>query len=146
MTSLMTRNPLLRGSLFDEFFRELSPGFFVKPLHGDELPSSIKIQVEENPSDYQITAELPGVKKEDISLEVQPKELTIQAQVVQQDSEEKQGKTIHSERYFGSVSRRINLPVAIDQTNTKAEYVDGLLVITLPKVSEAAGINRVTIS
>ena len=51
-----------RGSLFDELFKDLAPGFYVRPLHGDPLPSpaQIKLDVKESPEAYTVTAELPG--------------------------------------------------------------------------------------
>ena len=51
-----------RGSLFDEFFKDLAPGFYVRPLHGDALPnpSQIKLDVKESAQAYTVAAELPG--------------------------------------------------------------------------------------
>ena len=63
MNSLVTR-----GSLFDDFFKDIAPGFYVRPLHGDNLPSpsQIKVDVKETESGYTVQAEVPGVAKEDI--------------------------------------------------------------------------------
>ena len=59
-----------RSNLFDDFFKEFAPGFFIKPLHGDPLPSAaqIKIDVSEDDKAYTVAAEIPGVKKEDIKV------------------------------------------------------------------------------
>ena len=59
-----------RGNFFDDFFRDVAPGFYIKPLHGDPLPSpeQIKIDVNENDNAYTVNAEVPGVKKEDINV------------------------------------------------------------------------------
>ena len=57
-------NQLTRSNLFDDFFKDFAPGFFIKPLHGDALPSAaqIRIDVKESDSAYTVLAELPGVQ------------------------------------------------------------------------------------
>ena len=50
-----------RGSVFDDFFKELTPGFYVRPLHGDPLPTpaQIKVDVKETDQGYTVQAEVP---------------------------------------------------------------------------------------
>lgn len=129
MSSLMTR-----GSLFDDFFRDMAPGFYVKPLHGDPLPSpgQIKIDVKENGSNYTVSAEIPGVRKEDIHVTIEGGMVMVRAEVKQEDAH-KDDKSLRSERYFGSVSRGIQLPQDVDQAQAKAKYDNGVLTLTLPK-------------
>ncbi|HWR95697.1 MAG TPA: hypothetical protein VN248_03100, partial [Arenimonas sp.] len=62
----MNNGLISRSNLFDDFFSDVAPGFFLKPLHGDPLPSQIKIDLKESPEAYTILAEIPGVSKEDI--------------------------------------------------------------------------------
>lgn len=129
MSSLITR-----GSLFDDFFRDMAPGFYVKPLHGDPLPSpgQIKIDVKENGSNYTVSAEIPGVRKEDIHVTIEGGMVMVRADVKQEDAH-KDDKSLRSERYFGSVSRGIQLPQDVDQAQAKAKYDNGVLTLTLPK-------------
>lgn len=129
MNSLMTR-----GSLFDDFFRDMSPGFFVKPLHGEPLPSpgQIRMDVKESDDAYTVSAEIPGVKKEDIHVTIEGGMVMVRAEVKQEDSH-KDDKQLRSERYFGSVSRGISLPENVDQSQAKAKYDNGVLTLTLPK-------------
>lgn len=129
MNSLMTR-----GSLFDDFFRDMSPGFFVKPLHGEPLPSpgQIRMDVKESDAAYTVSAEIPGVKKEDIHVTIEGGMVMVRAEVKQEDSH-KDDKQLRSERYFGSVSRGISLPENVDQSQAKAKYDNGVLTLTLPK-------------
>ena len=61
-------NFLTRNSIFDDIFRDLTSGFYVKPLHGDSLPRSIRVDVTENDEVFQVQAELPGVSKENIDV------------------------------------------------------------------------------
>lgn len=130
MSSLISR-----GSLFDDFFRDVSPGFFVKPLHGEPLPSpgQIKMDVKETDGGYTVSAEIPGVKKEDIHVTIEGSVVTVRAEVKQEDTQTKDDKVLRSERYFGSVSRGISLPQDIDQSQAKARYDNGVLTLTLPK-------------
>ena len=83
-----------RGNLFDDFFRDVAPGFYVKPLHGDPLPTpaSIKIDVKENDKAYTVQAEVPGVSKEDIHVSLEGNVVTVRAEVKQQDSQSKDEK------------------------------------------------------
>jgi len=128
MNSLITR-----GSLFDDFFKDMAPGFFVKPLHGDPLPQSIKVDVKENGNAYTVQAEIPGVAKEDIHVTVDGNVVTLRAEVKQQDAQTSDEKLLRSERYFGSVARSFQLPVDIDNAAAKAKYDNGVLTLTLPK-------------
>ncbi|MGP1692700.1 MAG: Hsp20/alpha crystallin family protein, partial [Giesbergeria sp.] len=54
-----------RGGLFDEFFKDVNPGFYVRPLHGDPLPNpgQMKVDVKENEGGFLVSAEVPGVPK-----------------------------------------------------------------------------------
>lgn len=119
-------------SLFDDFFRDVAPGYFIKPLHGDPLPSQIKVDVKEGADAYTVQAEMPGVGKEDIHVGVEGGVVTISAEVKQHD-ERKDDKVLRSERYFGSVSRSFQLPQEVDSTACKARYENGVLTLTLPK-------------
>lgn len=123
-----------RGSLFDDFFRDMSPGFYVRPLHGEPLPSpgQIKMDVRENGSTYTVSAEIPGVKKEDIQVSVEGGLVTVSAEVRQEDSK-KDDKQLRTERYYGSVSRSITLPQDVDSSQAKARYDNGVLTLTLPR-------------
>jgi HSP20 family protein len=129
------RSLISRGSLFDDFFRDVSPGFFVKPLHGEPLPSpgQIKMDVKESDGGYTVSAEIPGVKKEDIHVTIEGSVVTVRAEVKQEDAQTQDDKVLRSERYFGSVSRGISLPQDIDQSQAKAKYDNGVLTLTLPK-------------
>lgn len=124
-----------RGNLFDDFFRDVSPGFYVKPLHGDPLPSpgQIKMDVKENGTAYTVQAEIPGVTKEDIHVSIEGNMVTVRAEVKQHDIQTKDDKVLRSERYFGAVSRSFQLPQDIDQSQSKAKYDNGVLTLTLPK-------------
>ena len=130
MNSLVTR-----GSLFDDFFKDIAPGFYVRPLHGDGVPtpSQIKVDVKETDGGYTVQAEVPGVPKEDIHVSIDGNVVSLRAEVRQHDQTTEGEKVLRSERYFGSVARSFQLPVDVDAAQAKAKYDNGVLTLTLPK-------------
>ena len=128
-------SPLTRGSLLDEFFKEVAPGFFIKPLHGDPVPSAsqIKIDVSENDQAFTVRAEIPVVNKQDIHGSVDGSIVTLSAEIRQHDAEREGEKLLRSERYYGSVSRSFQLPAEVDEAQSKARYENGILLLSLPK-------------
>lgn len=119
----------------DDFFRDVSPGFYIKPLHAGPLPNpgQVKMDVKENDGAYTVLTEISGVTKEDIHVSIDGNTITVRAEVRQQDSQTKDDKVLRSERYFGAVSRGISLPQDIDQSQANTKYDNGVLTLTLPK-------------
>ena len=142
MNALMTR-----GGLFDDFFRDVAPGFYIKPLHGDALPTpaQIKVDVKESGDAYTVQAEIPGVPKEDIQVAIEGNVVSLRAEIKQQDSSNQDEKLLRSERYYGAVSRSFQLASDIDQAQAKARYDNGVLTLTLPKKQAMSGAQRLTI-
>lgn len=124
-----------RGSLFDDFFKDIAPGFYVRPLHGDNLPapSQIKVDVKETDGGYTVQAEVPGVPKEDIHVSIEGNVVSLRAEIRQMDQQAEGEKVLRSERYFGAVARSFQLPADIDAGQAKARYDHGILTLTLPK-------------
>ncbi|MFV9475194.1 Hsp20/alpha crystallin family protein [Advenella sp. RU8] len=126
-------NNLTRYENLDDLFN----GFFLKPVgFPKNTPAlSIKTDISEKEDAYLVKAELPGVKKEDIKVKIEGDTLSISAEV-KQESEEKEGeRVIHSERYYGSISRSFRLGSEIDQSTSTAKYEDGILNLELKKLS-----------
>lgn len=132
---------IARTGLFDDFFKDVAPGFYVRPLHGDALPSpsQIKIDVKETPSAYTVVAEVPGVAKEDIHVTVEGSVVTLRAEIKQQDSRSDDEKRLRTERYYGAVARSFQLATDIDNEKSKAKYENGVLTLALPKKVALAG-------
>ena len=124
-----------RANLFDDFFKDFAPGFYVRPLHGDALPqpSQIKIDVKEDDAAYTVHAEVPGVPKEDINVSIDGNVVSLRAEVRQHDQKKDGEKLLRSERYYGAVARSFQLPVEVDAAQARARYDNGVLVLTLPK-------------
>lgn len=134
-----------RTSLFDDLFRDMASGFYIRPLHGDPLPSQIRLDLKESDDNYLLQAELPGVAKEDIHVDIHGKQVTLKAEIRQFDSENKDERTLRSERYFGSVSRTLELPVEVALDKVSARFENGILTLQLPKQVETSAPHRVTI-
>jgi len=125
--------------LFDELFRDVNPGYFIKPLHGDPLPTQIKVDVKENPNEFIVEAEIPGTSKENIHVNIDRNIISLRAEISQIDSQNKDDKLLRSERYYGEVSRSFQLPVDIDEAASKARYENGVLTLNLLKKQKQSG-------
>lgn len=116
---------------------DLFQGLF-RPLRGMTLAgepdlASMKIDVTESDDAYKVKAELPGVAKEDIDVEVKGGTVSINAKI-ERNNEQKDGeRVIRRERYSGAISRSFSLSAEIDEANATATYQDGVLSLTLPK-------------
>jgi len=134
MSSLVPR------SIFDDFFKDFAPAFYVRPLHGDALPdpSKIKIDVKEDDATYTVHAEIPGVAKDDIQVSVEGNVVSLRAEVQQKDEKKEGEKVLRSERYYGAVERSFQLPADVDAAQAKAKYDNGVLTLTLPKKQSGA--------
>jgi HSP20 family protein len=126
---------------------DLFKGFFLRPMRMEaagEQAVRIKMDVKEDDKAYTVHAEIPGVKKEDISISIDGNQVSISAEV-RKEKEEKQGeKVLRSERYYGRVSRAFSLGQDVDQERAQAKYENGVLELTLPKKA-AATTRRLTV-
>ncbi len=137
---------ITRYTPFDDLFGELTKGFFVKPLaFPAETELKLKVDVKEDEKAYTIHAEIPGVKKEDLQIDVDGDQVSIRGEVKREKEEKKGEKVIYSERSYGMVSRSFSLPSDVDAQGAKADYKDGVLNLTLPKKAGAAT-KRIAIS
>jgi HSP20 family protein len=98
---------------------------------------SPRVDVIELAESYQLVAELPGISKENIAVTVDDTILTIEANNKANTSEETQVKTLRTERRIGKFIRSYNLGQDIEQSAIQAEFKDGLLTLTVPKMKEA---------
>ena len=128
---------------FNELVDDLFKGFLVRPLayegrgDGAALLPRAKVDVAEKNGAYVVTAELPGVKKEDIHVNVDGAQVTLEAEVKREKEVTKDERVLHSERVYGKVSRSFTLPQEVDETKTEARFRDGVLELTLPKKAAA---------
>ncbi|MDD2920140.1 Hsp20/alpha crystallin family protein [Rhodoferax sp.] len=108
---------------------------FLAPMRvagsGDEL--DIRLDVVEKDNAFKIQADLPGVKKEDISVRIDGHRVQIDAEARREKDVKEKGKLVHSERYYGTVSRVFTLSQEVDDAKAVAKYENGVLSLDLPK-------------
>jgi HSP20 family protein len=137
---------ITRYTPFEDLFNDLTKGFWVRPLafpKGTEV--SIKVDVKEDDKGYTVRADIPGVKKEDIQVDVEGNLISLRAETKLEKEEKKGEKVIYSERSYGMASRSFTLPAEVDSKGAKAEYKDGVLTLTLPKKGNGGG-KRIAVS
>ncbi|MFA5171694.1 MAG: Hsp20/alpha crystallin family protein [Sulfuriferula sp.] len=115
---------------FDNLFRG-----FIQPVRFDNQPQQlhIKMDVKETDKAYTVHAEIPGVKKEDIHVSIDGKQVSISCEVKKEKEEKAGEKVLRSERYHGKLYRSFTLSQDVDEASSVAKYTDGVLDLTLPK-------------
>ena len=124
-------------NLFDEFFNDDFMNFPVwggrSPLYGKHAKNLMKTDVRETDSSYELDVDLPGFKKDEISVDLKDGYLTISAaKGLDKDEQDKKGKYIRQERYAGAMSRSFYVG-EVEPDQVSAKYEDGILKISLPK-------------
>jgi HSP20 family protein len=112
----------------DDMWRDLRR----RALIDGDAPT-MRLDVSESDKAYTVRADVPGVKKEDIKVDIEGNRVSITAEV-RRDSEQKEGdKVVRHERYEGQQYRSFTLPHALDDATAAAKYDNGVLHLTLPK-------------
>ena len=135
MSNLRVTDPTFGDSIETAFRRFLAPVTF----DADMPELQMKIDVSEKESAYEVKADLPGVKKEDISIRIDGNVVQIDAEMKRDKETRGNGnKVLRSERYLGSISRSFSLAQDVDEAKSQARYADGVLTLELPKKASAA--------
>jgi len=136
MANVTRFDPL--NELMDDIFK----GFFVRPMYyeGDTRGSGLrmKVDVAEANGAYAVTAEVPGVKKEDIQVTIDGAQVTLTAEVRREREATAEDRVLHAERVFGKLTRSFTLPQEVDEQAAQAKLRDGVLELTLPKKAAAS--------
>ena len=133
----ITRLPSLFASepfVFDDAFRA-----FMRPFRWEGAPETpqIEMDVSEVDNAYMVKADIPGVRKEDIHVEIDGPQVMITAELKKDVEETKEGRLLRSERSYGFASRSFSLGYEIDRAKAVAKYENGVLMLTLPKLMSA---------
>ena len=132
---------ITRFDPFNDLVDDVFKGFFVRPVAyegRDAVLPRIKVDVAEKNGAYTVTAELPGVRKEDIQVTIDGAEVTLTAEVKREKDVAKDERVLHVERAFGKLTRSFALPQEVDEASAEAKFRDGVLELTLPKKAAAA--------
>ncbi|UCF07115.1 MAG: Hsp20/alpha crystallin family protein [bacterium] len=118
---------------------KLFDNFFGMTRRGGDIGATRwapRVNVEETPDRYEVTAEIPGMEKDEIKIEVKDHEMTIRGE--KKMEEEKKDKNFHLfERCYGQFARTFALPDNVDTNKITAEYKNGILMLGIPKTEEA---------
>jgi HSP20 family protein len=132
------------GRLVESMFHDMFAPFARSVGWSDEGMSVPRLDVTENEQAFEVQAELPGVKKEDVQVSIDGNRVSIEA-ACQQANEQRQGEqVVYSERSTRKYQRSFMLPSEVDDNGAAAKLEDGVLRLTLPKKSGASA-RRLTI-
>ncbi len=115
--------------VFDDFFPEQAPA---RRMADAWKPA---VDIRETETSTLISADLPGVKKEEISINVEENTLILSGER-KDELEVDKDKYYRKERYFGKFKREFSLPASINHEKINADFKDGVLTIEIPKPEE----------
>lgn len=131
---------MLAPSIFEENFIDDLFGFPMKEfddmerkLYGRKANRMMKTDIREKDDNYEVSVDLPGFKKEEITVELDNGYLTISAAKGLDKDENKKGKLIRQERYAGSMTRSFYIGDNVEKGDIDATYRHGVLTLTVPK-------------
>ena len=119
-------------SLLDDLFDFNQNHQIENKLYGDKAKNLMKTDVKENDHDFEIFVDLPGLKKEDLKLDLTDGYITISANKTLEEEDKK--KYIRKERFYGSVSRSFYVGESVKKEDIKAKFDNGVLTLSIPKV------------
>lgn len=127
---------------FNDFFNAPTQSGTVKRKTDASLPA---VNIEESEEAFHISVAAPGKQKEDFNIEIHDGIMSISSEESTESTSEEPNFT-RREFNYSSFERRFTLPENIAEDNVKAEYVDGILKIAIPKVTEQPKENKKTIT
>ena len=128
-------------NLFDDFFADpfgmMAPVHGNDPLYGKHARNLMKTDVRELDGSYELDVDLPGFKKDEVTVDLQDGYLTISAaKGLDKDASDKKGKFLRQERYAGSMSRSFYVGDDVRSEDVSAKFEDGILKISVPKAAK----------
>ena len=127
---------------YDDFAPSTFNGFFNRFFNDQQLTSANKdvkflpnVDVIEKDKSFELQVALPGVKKQDVELDIADNILTLKGER-KLSNEKEEGKYYSFETHYGTFKRSFRLPKNVDQSKVEASFSDGILTINLLKVDE----------
>lgn len=131
-------NLRLLDPTFGDNFETALRRFFPASLFDADAPQlKMRIDVTEDANAYKVKADIPGVKKDDISVRVDGNTVEIEAEARSEKETREGEKVLRSERCYGTISRSFSLAQDVDAGKVQAKYADGVLSLELPKKTAA---------
>jgi HSP20 family protein len=148
--SLAKTEPTSALSPFEEFERRFED-FFRRPFSLMEAPwtrwsalageVSPAMDIYEEGGDIVVKAEIPGMKKEEIHIDINEKTVTVSGEKMKEEKVERKDY-VHLERTYGNFARTFALPAEVQTDKARATFKDGVLELRVPKIAEAASRTR----
>ena len=137
LPSIWRDNSIFGENLFDDWFGFPTGSDFrniERKLYGKNAAHVMKTDVTEHDDHYEIAIDLPGFKKEDVTIDLENGYLTVgAAKGVDKDENDKEGKLIRQERYSGAMQRSFYVGENVTEEDIKAKMEHGVLTLTIPK-------------
>jgi HSP20 family protein len=143
-TALSRRDPVYSMTPFSSFFEDFFNDFMTRPtLPSGYLPGSYvpdiapvmraRMDVVDKGETFLVTIDLPGVKKDDISINIEGARVAVTANVLTETPVKEGERLLYTERMAKSYARSFELPVEVTEVGAQAVYDNGVLMLTLPK-------------
>lgn len=130
-------------NMFEEMLAPFTQGSNMAPWSSEGVVSP-RLNVSETDKSFEVQAELPGVRKEDVKVSVEHQRVTIEAEA-KRETEQREGENVlYTERSASKFMRSFVLPVEVDEANAQARMENGVLMLTLPK-KQGTEATRITI-
>jgi len=117
----------------DDFFPEVMRRFFRASTWYEGGSGDIRIDVTETDKTYEVSAAVPGAKREDIDVSVDGNMVSISTETKSEREQSEGGRVLLKESYIGRASRSFTLGHEVDAEQVKAKLEDGVLKLSLPK-------------
>ena len=131
---------LFNDDFFDDFFefpRMRMPEDAERKLYGKHANGIMKTDVRDRDGNYELDIDLPGFKKDEISLTLDNGYLVVGAcKALDEEDKDDRGKVLRKERYSGAMQRSFYVGEGLDEADVKAKFEDGVLSLTFPKEKE----------
>lgn len=125
------------GDVFDDFDRIVNS--FLRPTYASSINFQPACDIKESKDHYLVSFDMPGVKKEDIKIEVQNNQMVISGERHYEMQDAEGESTLRHERAYGKFERSFTLPSTVNADKIEAQYEDGVLNVAIPKAEAAKG-------
>ena len=132
-------DPFGHGVSLREAMDRLLQDSFIRPSGGQRglYAGSLALDVHEDENSYTVRASLPGIKPEDVQVQVMGDTLTIRGETHEEREQQSGERALLRERHTGNYSRTVTLPMPFDGEHAETSFENGVLTLTLPKEAQA---------
>jgi HSP20 family protein len=134
MATRALAKPILTPTIFEDFFKPWNE-IFETPSFFNRTFTMPAVNISENNDEYKLELAAPGLKKEDFKIDIEGNMMTISTEM-EEKKEEKEEKFTKKEYSYTSFTRSFSIPEDVKHENIFAKYVDGILVVQMPRKEE----------